>query len=150
MTFFPARRAGHVQQSCSFPYVPLCIIKNLYHSYYTTVKVLLCTQKILQNTRINQGSCKSKRTTNYSWSETKSCPCTTSRQVSRLKDRGLHQQQTIASAIFPGKDLPLFPVISRLLLPNYGDEFVQDLHLFPFSPKPTHIFLYPKMHCFDT
>ncbi len=27
----------------------------------------------------------------------------------------------------------------RPSLPNYGDEFVQDLHLFPFSPRPLHI-----------
>ena len=51
------------------------------------------------------------------------CFCTALRQVSRLKDLCI-------------RHLPGFPVISRLLLPNYGDEFVQDLHLFPFSPKP--------------
>ena len=32
--------------------------------------------------------------------------------------------------------LPGLPVIYRLQLPNYGDEFVQDLHLLPFSPEP--------------
>ena len=46
----------------------------------------------------------------------------------------------------PGKGFPLFPVTYWLLLPNYGDEFVQDLHLFPFSPKPMLI----SMHCSDT
>ena len=30
----------------------------------------------------------------------------------------------------------MFPVIYRPQLPNYGDEFAQDLHLFPFSPEP--------------
>ena len=49
--------------------------------------------------------------------------CTAVRQVSRLKDHRI-------------RHLPGFPVISRPLLPNYGDEFVQDLHLFPFSPEP--------------
>ena len=49
--------------------------------------------------------------------------CTAFRQVSRLKDLCIGH-------------LPSFPVITRLLLPNYGDEFAQDLHLFPFSPKP--------------
>ena len=53
--------------------------------------------------------------------------CTVLRQVSRLKDHRI-------------RHLPSFPVISRLLLPNYGDEFVQDLHLFPFSPEPTRIY----------
>ena len=61
------------------------------------------------------------------------CFCTTSRQVSRLKDHHI-------------RHLPSFPVIYRLQLPNYGDEFVQDLHLFPFSPKPMLI----STHCFDT
>ena len=49
--------------------------------------------------------------------------CTAYRQVSRLKDHHVGH-------------LPSFPVIYRLSLPDYGDEFVQDLHLFPFSPKP--------------
>ena len=49
--------------------------------------------------------------------------CTAIRQVSRLEDHCIGH-------------LPSFPVIYRLQLPNYGDEFVQDLHLFPFSPKP--------------
>ena len=55
--------------------------------------------------------------------------CTAFRQVSRLIDHRI-------------RHLPGFPVIYRLLLLNYGDEFVQDLHLFPFSPEPIiHIFL---------
>ena len=31
-----------------------------------------------------------------------------------------------------------FPSDILASLPNYGDEFVQDLHLFPFSPEPFH------------
>ena len=30
-----------------------------------------------------------------------------------------------------------FPSDILASLPNYGDEFVQDLHLFPFSSEPT-------------
>ena len=57
------------------------------------------------------------------------CFRTTQRQVSRLIDHRI-------------RHLPGFPVIYRFLLLNYGDEFVQDLHLFPFSPEPIiHIFL---------
>lgn len=53
----------------------------------------------------------------------KQCFCTAFRQVSRLEDHCI-------------RHLPGLPVIYRLQLPNYGDEFVQDLHLLPFSPEP--------------
>ena len=36
--------------------------------------------------------------------------------------------------IFYTEHLPGLPVVLRLLLTKYGDEFVQDSHLFPFSP----------------
>ena len=69
----------------------------------------------------------------YSWSET-FVSVLTRRQVSRLKDHRIHH-------------LPSFPVISRLQLPNYGDEFVQDLHLFPFSPEPIVSTILPTPSC---
>ncbi len=48
--------------------------------------------------------------------------CTAFRQVSRLIDHCIGH-------------LPGCPVIWRRQLLNYGDEFVQDLHLFPFSSE---------------
>ena len=59
--------------------------------------------------------------------------CTTSRQVSRLKNH--HSSH-----------LPSFPVVYRLLLPYYCDEFVWDLHPFSLFTKTTLVFA----HCFDT
>ena len=47
------------------------------------------------------------------------------RQVSRLI------AQTLV-AFLPG-----LPVVQQPKLANYGDEFIQDLHLFPFSPIQT-------------
>ena len=70
----------------------------------------------------------------YSWSETHRF-CTALRQVSRLIDPCI-------------RHLPSFPVIHRLLLPNYGDEFVQDLHLFPFSPEPINDMIAPTPDCY--
>ncbi len=64
------------------------------------------------------------------------CFRTAFRQVSRLIDHHICR--------LPRKRYPWFPVTYRLLLPNYGDEFVQDLHLFPFSPKPMLI-LVPRI-----
>jgi len=63
------------------------------------------------------------RTTNYSWYQSKRFR-TTIRQVSRLIDHRICR-------------LPGYPVAYWLQLPKYGDEFVQDSHLFPFSPEPT-------------
>ena len=34
------------------------------------------------------------------------------------------------------KQMFLYSIQAGLQLPNYGDEFVQDLHLLPFSPEP--------------
>ncbi len=41
--------------------------------------------------------------------------------------------------------LPALPVAYWHKLRNYGDEFAQDLHLFPFSPKPTDVALAPSV-----
>jgi hypothetical protein len=41
--------------------------------------------------------------------------------------------------------LPALPVAYWHKLRNYGDEFAQDLHLFPFSPKPTEVALTPSV-----
>ena len=41
--------------------------------------------------------------------------------------------------------LPALPVAYWHKLRNYGDEFAQDFHLFPFSPKPTEVALTPSV-----
>ena len=56
------------------------------------------------------------------------CFRTTQRQVSRLIYHRFGR-------------LPGCPVTYRPSLLNYGDEFVQDLHLFPFSPEPASHYL---------
>lgn len=56
------------------------------------------------------------------------CFRTTQRQVSRLIYHCFGR-------------LPGCPVTYRPSLLNYGDEFVQDLHLFPFSPEPASHYL---------
>ena len=43
--------------------------------------------------------------------------------------------------------LPGCPVTYWPSLLNYGDEFVQDLHLFPFSPEPIYYYFFD---CSDT
>ena len=63
--------------------------------------------------------------TSYSWPEA-TASVQSSGQVSRLIGSGSTSHRI--------RYLPGFPVICQRLLPNYGDEFVQDLHLFPFSP----------------
>ncbi len=65
------------------------------------------------------------RITSYSWPKAIAFILSI-RQVSRLIVHRL-------------RHLPGFPVIHSASLPNYGDEFVQDSHLFPYSPKQAGI-----------
>ena len=65
----------------------------------------------------------SSRTASYSWLETLLFPYNTK--------AGIPAYIIIASAVFPVAQLTYWPSLL-----NYGDEFVQDLHLFPFSPEP--------------
>ena len=89
-----------------------------------------------------QTFCKFIRTTNYPWLET---------NVSVQHPGRSPGLKIITYTIFPGKDFQgshsLFPVIYRLLLPNYGDEFVQDFHLFPFSPKLMFLYIVLTPEC---
>ena len=59
-------------------------------------------------------------------------PANSERQVSRLIHLHLCR-------------LPALPVAYWHKLRNYGDEFAQDLHLFPFSPNPTDVALTPSV-----
>ena len=70
----------------------------------------------------------------YSWSETHRF-CTALRQVSRLIDHRIHLSSQSPSDISAS-------------LPNYGDEFVQELHLFPFSPEPDACAPAPTPDCY--
>lgn len=85
----------------------------------------ICTQnkpaKRTAQTTVHGAFCKFK-TYNQLLVVRNKCFCTAFRQVSRLKDHRI-------------RHLPSFPVIYRPQLPNYGDEFAQDLHLFPFSSE---------------
>ena len=86
-------------------------------------------------TIVHRAFCKFKRTTNYSWPET---------NVSvQHSGRSPGLKFVVYQPAHPPSSqerISFFPVTYRLLLPNYGDEFVQDFHLFPFSPKPMLIF----------
>ena len=66
------------------------------------------------------------RTASYSWHGNLAAPRTTSRQVSWLID--LH---ALPSSRSPSEFWHAFP--------KYSDEFVQDSHLFPFSPDPAAV-----------
>ena len=60
----------------------------------------------------------SSRTASYSWLETLLFPYNTKAGIP-------------AYISLPGCPVTYWPSLL-----NYGDEFVQDLHLFPFSPEP--------------
>ena len=64
----------------------------------------------------------SSRTASYSWLETLLFPYNTKAGI-----------PAYISLLRPS---PGCPVTYWPSLLNYGDEFVQDLHLFPFSPEP--------------
>ena len=76
------------------------------------------------------------RTASYSWHGNLAAPRTTSRQVSWLID--LH---ALPSSRSPSEFWHAFP--------KYSDEFVQDSHLFPFSPDQNNLLISSDTYCFS-